>query len=92
MNFSDALEALKKGNKLYRKSWHIFASFIYLVNGSEFEVNREPLNKILSPGTKVKYHPHIDIHFPDGSCGVFVPTTADILADDWDISPWKGKK
>ena len=57
--------------------------FIYLVPGSEFEVNRPPLNAIYAMGTKVKYRPHIDFKDGKGTCGVWSPSNEDILAEDW---------
>lgn len=88
MNFSEALNWIKKGERLSRQSWrvslgHTPTRFVYLVQGSEFTVNRPPLNEIFPAGTVVRYCPHIDIRNADGSCGVWTPTQSDILADDW---------
>ena len=57
--------------------------FIFLVPGSEFEVNREPLLSILGEGTKVKYHGHIDVKTADGMIVPWLPSQTDILANDW---------
>lgn len=94
MNFGQALQFIKDGHKLTRKAWHGFANkdwnpksrkFIYLVHGSEFEVNRAPLNELFSPGTKIKYRPHIDMGDREGFCGVWSVSNEDVLADDWEI-------
>jgi len=83
MNFSDALELIKQGKKLAREGWNGANMFVCLVHGSEFEVNRAPLNVIYEMGTKIKYRPHIDLKAADGTCGVWSISNADALADDW---------
>lgn len=85
MNFSQALELIKKGKKLTRTGWNGANMFVYLVHGSEFEVNRAPLNAIYEMGTKIKYRPHIDLKAADGTCGVWSISNNDALADDWII-------
>ena len=57
--------------------------FVFLVNGSNFTVNREPLKSILGEGTEVTYAPHIDLHRPDGVISVWQPSMGDVMADDW---------
>jgi hypothetical protein len=91
MNFSEALELIKKGKKLTRSGWNGNKlgegkpMFVYLVDGSEFTVNRAPLNKIYKEGTNIKYRPHIDLCAADGSCGVWSISNNDALADDWEV-------
>lgn len=85
MNFSQALELIKQGKKLTRTSWSSdCCRFVYLVHGSEFEVNRAPLNAIYEMGTKIKYRPHIDLK-AHGTCGVWTISPDDVLAEDWEI-------
>lgn len=85
MNFSEALELIKQRKKLARTGWNGKGIFIYLVDGSEFEVNRASLNKIYPEGTKIKYRPHLDLRAPDGTCGVWTPSNSDLLMEDWEI-------
>lgn len=84
MNFSEALNLIKTGHKLARTGWNGKGMFVYLVQGSEFTVNRKPLNEIFEEGTVVKYRPHIDLKAIDGTCGVWSPNNSDVLADDWE--------
>lgn len=53
MNFSDALTAIKIGKRVARAGWNGKGMFIFLVPGSTFIVNREPLLSILGEGTQV---------------------------------------
>jgi len=84
-NFSWALTMLKDGYKITRKGWNGADMFLFLVNGSTFEVNRPPLNEIYPEGTKVNYHAHIDMKTADGTIVPWVASQTDLLAEDWDI-------
>jgi hypothetical protein len=85
LNFSEALNFIKGGNKLTRAGWNGKDMFVYLVHGSEFEVNRAPLNAMFEMGTKIKYRPHIDLKAADGTCGIWHPSDTDLMAEDWKI-------
>lgn len=90
MNFSDALIEIKKGELLTRSGWNGKNMFVFLVHGSEFKVNREPLNTIFEMGTDIKYRPHIDMRYADGTIGVWLASMGDIMADDWVIANCTG--
>ena len=61
MNFGQAIEVLKTGNKVTRVGWNGKDMFIFLVQGSQFKVNRPPLLGIYPEGTEINYRPHIDM-------------------------------
>lgn len=81
-SFSRALEILKEGRRVGRREWKN-ARFVFLVQGSEFEVNRAPLNEFFDEGTRVTYRPHIDMCGADGSIGTWAPSMVDLMNDDW---------
>lgn len=81
-DFSWALERLKVGARVGRRTWKN-ARCVFLVAGSEFEVNRAPLNQFFPEGTKVTYRPHIDMVGSDGTIGTWAPSMVDVLAEDW---------
>lgn len=83
MNFGSALEALKQGLRVTREGWNGRGMFLYLVEGSEFEVNRAPLLGIYPEGTKINYRAHIDMKTADGACVPWVASQSDLLAEDW---------
>lgn len=85
MNFSEALEQIKQGKLLKRSGWNGKDQFVFLVNGSEFKVNRAPLLGIFPEGTHITYRPHIDMKYQDGSIGVWLASMGDIMADDWEL-------
>lgn len=83
MNFSDALERIKEGQRAARSGWNGRGMFVFLVPGSRFEVNRAPLLGIYPAGTVINYQPHIDIRTADGQVVPWQASQSDILADDW---------
>ena len=85
MTFGMAIEAMKRGYKVARTGWNGLNMFAYLVQGSEFKVNREPLLSIYPEGTDIKYRPHIDLKTADGSIATWSPSGSDALAEDWEI-------
>lgn len=82
-SFGSAISALKEGYKVARSGWNRKGMFAFYVEGSKFQVNRAPLNKIYEEGTEVEYRPHIDLKAVDGTVGVWNPNMMDILAEDW---------
>lgn len=83
MTFSEALDLIKEGQRVAREGWNGKGMFIFLVPGSKFQVNREPLLSILGEGTEVNYHAHIDMRTADGTIVPWLASQTDILADDW---------
>lgn len=85
MNFGHALEAIKAGHCVARSGWNGKNMFLFLVPGSTFEVNREPLQSIMGQGTIVDYHAHIDMRTADGQIVPWLCSQTDMLANDWCI-------
>lgn len=82
LNFSHAIHMLHSGRQMYRTTW-VDSSFIFLVHGSDFIVNREPLASVLGHGVEVSYHQHIDIWKEGNFVSVWTPTQEDMGASDW---------
>ena len=83
MNFSEALQLLKDGKTVGRIGWNGKHMYLYLVQGSQFKVNRAPLNQQIPPGTEVQYRSHIDMCTADGSFCPWTASQTDLLANDW---------
>jgi hypothetical protein len=86
-SFEHALYMLKRGKRVRRRGWNGKAMFLFLVGGSTFTVNREPLLSILGEGTKVQYHAHIDMMTAQGYVVPWLASQADLLDDDWELVP-----
>lgn len=83
MDFGKAIEALKEGRRVAREGWNGKGMFIFLVSGSNFIVNREPLLSIMGEGTMVTYRPHIDMKDAEGKVVPWLASQTDMLAEDW---------
>lgn len=83
LGFDSVIKTLKEGGTAWRDGWNGKGMFIFLVNGSKFKVNREPLLSILGEGTDVSYNSHIDMKTADGSIAVWNPSQVDMIAEDW---------
>lgn len=85
MGFEDTISLIKQGYCLRRRGWNGEGMFIFLVKGSTFNVNREPLLSILGEGTEVNYHAHIDMRTADGTIVPWLASQTDLLAYDWEV-------
>jgi hypothetical protein len=83
MNFSEALVLIKSGLRMTRLNWNGPGQFVFLVPGSKFKVNREPLVSMYPPGTEIEYLSHIDIKTKQGPVVPWLASQTDLLADDW---------
>ena len=83
MNFGQAIEVLKTGNKVTRVGWNGKDMFLFLVQGSQFKVNRPPLLGIYPEGTEINYRPHIDMKTVTGEIVPWVASQSDLLEEDW---------
>lgn len=84
MSFSAALALVKSGGRVRRAGWNGKGMFIFLVPGSKFKVNREPLLSILGEGTEVDYHGHIDMRTATGQIVPWLASQSDLLDEDWE--------
>ncbi len=85
LNFSQALNELKAGNKVARVGWNGKGMFVFLVPGSTFVVNRPPLLGIYPEGTQINYHAHIDMKTADEMVVPWLASQTDVLAEDWQV-------
>ncbi len=85
LDFGEAIQALKLGQRVARAGWNGKGMFLFLVPGSRFTVNRPPLLGIYPEGTVIDYHPHIDMKTAQGCVVPWLASQADMLAEDWTI-------
>jgi hypothetical protein len=81
--FDEVIIGLKQKRRYARAGWNGKGMFIFLVPGSVFKVNREPLLSILGEDTEVKYHGHIDLRTANGDIVPWTISQTDSLAEDW---------
>lgn len=85
-DFSTALLHLKAGKRVTRAGWNGKGMFLFLVPGSNFQVNRAPLLGIYPAGTPITYRPHIDMKTAQGDVVPWVASQSDLLAHDWEVA------
>jgi hypothetical protein len=83
LNFGDAIHFLKLGKRVARQGWNGKGMFLFLVQGSTFQVNRPPLLGIYPEGTTINYCPHIDMKTADDKIVPWLASQTDVLAEDW---------
>lgn len=82
--FEYVLDQVKNhGARATRKGWNGKNMFIFFVPGSQFTVNRPPLNSIIGEGKEVSYCGHIDMKLADGRITVWNPSQIDMTTNDW---------
>lgn len=84
MNIGQAVELLKGGGKVAREGWDGKGMFLFLVPGSTFKVNRQPLLGIYEEGTEISYCPHVDMRTATGDIVPWLCSQTDLLAEDWE--------
>lgn len=82
-DFGSAIHFLKQGKKVARKSWNGKGMFLFLVKGSKFIANREPLLSIFGEGEEIDYCPHIDMKTADDKIVPWLASQTAVLATDW---------
>ncbi len=83
LDFAAVIRGVKAGKRFARAGWNGKNMFVFLVPGSTFKVNREPLLSILGEGTEVNYHGHIDMRTANGQIVPWLASQTDMLAEDW---------
>lgn len=72
MDFSQALIEMKKGNKVYRHGWNGVGLVVYMVRPTEYN---DPCPHFIIADTN-SFHKRN---------AIWVPSTSDLLADDWEV-------
>jgi len=86
MDFGQALDALKNGQRVSRAGWNGDGMWLVLVPGSTITVAADrPLGSAAPElvGQAVEYRTHIDLKTVDGEIVPWVASQTDLLADDW---------
>jgi len=90
MNFGQALEALKKGERVARKGWNGKGMWLALTKGSTIQKDLARSGAVLAAAEQgaeeITINDHIDMRTADGSiCCGWLASQTDMLSDDWDV-------
>lgn len=82
MNFGDALQLLKDGQKIARFGWNGKGMFVYLVPANSYPPSTQAA-KDYYKGELVPYNAYFAIKNTDDTISTWVPSVNDTLAEDW---------
>ena len=86
MDFSDALRAVKSGEKISRIGWNGKDMFVVYQKAypQGIPCNAQTASAWgMNEGDLFKCNPYLQIKNVDGSHSMWVPSIGDVLADDW---------
>ncbi len=81
MNFSLALEQLKKGKKIYREGWNGKGMFIYYIPANSYRAQTDIARKEF--GDTVPYTAYLAMKLQDGQVMPWNAAHIDLLNNDW---------
>lgn len=85
MNFGEALEAIKAGQRIARTGWNGKGMFVYLVPPASYPVQTGAAKAHFGEGAMVPYNAYMAIKNVDGTVSTWVPSVNDCLATDWGV-------
>lgn len=85
MNFGQALEAIKAGQRIARTGWNGKGMFVYFVPPASYPVQTGAAKAHFGEGAMVPYNAYMAIKNVDGTVSTWVPSVNDCLATDWGI-------
>lgn len=86
MDFSDALHAVKSGEKISRHGWNANYQFVVYQKGypDGIEIDENTAEATGFPlGTKCLFQPYLMLLSAKGSFVPWVPSMGDLMAEDW---------
>jgi hypothetical protein len=95
MNFGEAIEALKRGERVRRAGWNGKGMWLALTIGTVIsgDAARHGAARVLAEvedRAEIKIGAHIDMLAADGSLVIgWLASQTDMLGEDWEVVPWK---
>ena len=84
-DFTEALKKLKSGSAVRRKGWYPFKIVVCqkgYPDGVPCNLNTAEVWGI-TEGSTIVVNPYFQIRNDDMSCSIYLPSTDDLLAEDW---------
>lgn len=85
IDFSQALIALKQGEKLTRVSWNGPNQFVYLVPPNSYKAQTPAARERF--GEMVPYRAYFALVTAQNDVATWAPSASDVLAIDWKVVP-----
>lgn len=81
MNFGQAIEALKKGDGVYREGWNGKGMFVYYVPDDMYPSRTEVAKETF--GATTPYRAYLALKTAQNDVATWAPSCSDALAEDW---------
>jgi len=87
MNFGNAIDALKDGDRVSRKGWNGAGMFVYYVPAAAYPAQRNDKGTMIGrfPGDMVPYRAYLAMKTVDNEVVPWTISQTDALAEDWFI-------
>jgi hypothetical protein len=85
LDFGIALRALKEGKRITRAGWNGKGMFAYMVPAASYPVQTGAAKEYFGEGEMIPYRAYFALKTVDEDVAVWVPSTSDILAEDWQV-------
>lgn len=85
VGFDQALLALKEGKRITRTGWNGKGMFAYMVPAASYPVQTGAAKEYFGEGSMISYRDYFALKTVDENVAVWVPSTSDILAEDWEV-------
>lgn len=83
MNFGQAIEEMKKGNKVCRYGWNGKGMFLYYVSEGRYPVKMDAAKSIADKDGMVNYGAYIAMKTVQGNVVPWLASQTDMLSEDW---------
>jgi len=89
LNFGQAIEAMKNGNKVARSGWNGKGMFIYYVPANTYPASGNKLGTMngVFPDDMVPYGAYIAMKTAQDNVVPWLASQTDVLAEDWELIP-----
>lgn len=89
LNFGQAIEAMKNGNKVARSGWNGKNMFIYYVPANKYPASGNTMGtmKGVFPDDMVPYGAYIAMKTAQDNVVPWLASQTDVLAEDWELIP-----
>lgn len=85
MNFGEAIEAMKSGEKVARTGWNGKDTFLYYVSEGSYPAKMEIAKEIADETGLVKYGAYIAMKTAQGNVVPWLASQTDMLSEDWTV-------
>ena len=81
MNFGEALELVKTGNRIYREGWNGKDQYVYFVPANSYKAQTDIAKAQF--GDEVPYRAYLALKTVQNDVATWTPSVSDVLAEDW---------